>query len=99
MHRSSESIAALAAALTKAQLQMFNPERLVIATKGADTPDSKARLRAVTVDRCAPRTPGIVSSRLTVANETADASARSRCSHRTRARAARMSSLVRVILD
>jgi hypothetical protein len=43
MHRSSESIAALAAALAKAQSELSNPEKSLIATIGADRPGEGAR--------------------------------------------------------
>jgi hypothetical protein len=43
MHRSSESIAALAAALAKAQCELSNPEKSLIATIGADRPGEGAR--------------------------------------------------------
>ena len=38
MHRSSESIAALAAALAKAQSELTNPEKSLVATIGTDRP-------------------------------------------------------------
>src|SRR6266702_2430690 len=38
MHRSSESIAALAAALAKAQSELSNPEKSLVATIGSDRP-------------------------------------------------------------
>src|SRR5437899_6828168 len=38
MHRSSESIAALAAALAKAQSELSNPEKSLVATIGTDRP-------------------------------------------------------------
>jgi ERF superfamily protein len=43
MHRSSESIAALAAALAKAQSELSNPEKSLIATIGGDRPGEGAR--------------------------------------------------------
>jgi hypothetical protein len=43
MHRSSESIAALAAALAKAQLELSNPEKSLVGTIGADRPGEGAR--------------------------------------------------------
>src|SRR6266545_1758691 len=43
MHRSSESIAALAAALAKAQSELSNPEKSLVATIGADRPGEGAR--------------------------------------------------------
>src|SRR5216110_1288074 len=43
MHRSSESIAALAAALAKAQCELSNPEKSLIATIGADRPGEGGR--------------------------------------------------------
>src|SRR6266851_10272121 len=43
MHRSSESIAALAAALAKAQSELSNPEKSLIATIGPDRPGEGAR--------------------------------------------------------
>src|SRR5438067_9160685 len=43
MHRSSESIAALAAALAKAQCELSNPEKSLIGTIGADRPGEGAR--------------------------------------------------------
>jgi hypothetical protein len=43
MHRSSESIAALAAALAKAQSELSNPEKSLVATIGADRPGERAR--------------------------------------------------------
>ena len=42
-YRSSESIAALAAALAKAQCKLSNPEKSLIATIGADRPGEGAR--------------------------------------------------------
>lgn len=56
--------------------------------------DSKARLSAVTVELCAANMPGAPSRRFMVGNDTPEARARSRCSHRNNARAARISSLV-----
>src|SRR5215472_8816438 len=43
MHRSSESIAALAAALAKAQSDLSNPEKSLVAIIGADRPGEGAR--------------------------------------------------------
>src|SRR6266581_2206313 len=43
MHRSSDSIAALAAALAKAQSELSNPEKSLVATIGADRPGEGAR--------------------------------------------------------
>src|SRR4030081_3928906 len=43
MHRSSESIAALAAALAKAQSELSNPEKSLVATMGTDRPGEGAR--------------------------------------------------------
>jgi ERF superfamily len=43
MHRSSESIAALAAALAKAQAELVNPEKSLVATIAADKPGEGAR--------------------------------------------------------
>jgi hypothetical protein len=43
MHRSSESIAALAAALAKAQSELSNPEKSLVATIGPDRPGEGAR--------------------------------------------------------
>jgi ERF superfamily protein len=43
MHRSSESIAALAAALAKAQSELSNPEKSLVATIGCDRPGEGAR--------------------------------------------------------
>src|SRR5947208_17162368 len=43
MHRSSESIAALAAALAKAQSELTNPEKSLVGTIGADRPGQGAR--------------------------------------------------------
>jgi ERF superfamily len=43
MHRSSESIAALAAALAKAQSELSNPEKSLVATIGTDRPREGAR--------------------------------------------------------
>src|SRR5947209_19380892 len=43
MHRSSESIAALAAALAKAQSELSNPEKSLVATIGADRPGEGTR--------------------------------------------------------
>jgi hypothetical protein len=43
MHRSSESIAALAAALAKAQCELANPEKSLVATIGPDRPGEGAR--------------------------------------------------------
>src|SRR5438045_179493 len=56
---------------------------------------SKARCRAATVESWAPKIPGFDSRRLIVGRETEDFSAKSRCSHRRSALAARISSLVR----
>ncbi len=43
MHRCSESIAALAAALAKAQSELSNPEKSLVATIGTDRPGDGAR--------------------------------------------------------
>jgi hypothetical protein len=43
MHRSSESIASLAAALAKAQLTLTNPEKSLTATVGTDRYDEPGR--------------------------------------------------------
>jgi hypothetical protein len=43
MHRSSESIASLAAALAKAQIELSNPEKSLVATIRADGPDGSER--------------------------------------------------------
>src|SRR6266545_4837786 len=43
VHRSSESIAALAAALAKAQSELSNPEKSLVATIGSDRPGEGAR--------------------------------------------------------
>src|SRR2546430_10053675 len=43
MHRSSESIAALAAALAKAQSELSNPEKSLVATIGAERPGERGR--------------------------------------------------------
>jgi len=43
MHRSSESIAALAAALAKAQSELTNPEKSLVGTIGADRPGEGTR--------------------------------------------------------
>src|SRR6266542_832898 len=43
MHRSSESIAALAAALAKAQSELSNPEKLLVGTIATDRPGEGAR--------------------------------------------------------
>src|SRR6266700_1597105 len=43
MHRSSESIAALAAALAKAQSELSNPEKSLVGTIGADRPGEGTR--------------------------------------------------------
>src|SRR6266852_4031611 len=43
MHRSSESIAALAAALAKAQSELTNPEKSLVGTIGADRPGAGER--------------------------------------------------------
>src|SRR5438093_5547751 len=43
MHRSSESIAALAAALAKAQSELSNPEKSLVAIIGSDRPGEGAR--------------------------------------------------------
>src|SRR6266568_3536553 len=43
MHRSSESIAALATALAKAQSELSNPEKSLVGTIGADRPGEGAR--------------------------------------------------------
>ena len=56
--------------------------------------DSSAFRSAVTVDPCAAIAPGFASSRLIVGNETDEARDKSCCSHRKRARAARISSLL-----
>src|SRR5438128_2288291 len=44
VHRSSESIAALAAALAKAQSELANPEKSLVATIGADRPGEATRI-------------------------------------------------------
>ena len=56
--------------------------------------DSKACLSAVTVELCAANTPEAPSRRFMVGREMPEARARSRCSQRNSARAARISSLV-----
>ena len=43
MHRSSESIAALAAALAKAQAELINPEKTQVATTEIDESRSSGR--------------------------------------------------------
>src|SRR5947208_15274961 len=43
MHRSSESIAALAAALAKAQSELSNPEKSLVGTIGTDRPGEGSR--------------------------------------------------------
>ena len=43
MHRSSESIASLAAALAKAQCELINPEKSLVATIGPNRPGEGAR--------------------------------------------------------
>ncbi len=43
MHRSSESIAALAAALAKAQTELSNPEKSLVGTIGTERPGEGAR--------------------------------------------------------
>src|SRR4030088_2734047 len=43
MHRSSESIAALAGALAKAQSELSNPEKSLVATIGTDRPGEGGR--------------------------------------------------------
>src|ERR1700694_403537 len=43
VHRSSESIAALAAALAKAQSELSNPEKSLVATIGTDRPGEGGR--------------------------------------------------------
>ena len=43
MHRSSESIASLAAALAKAQMALTNPEKSLTGMLPADRPDEPAR--------------------------------------------------------
>ena len=43
MHRSSESIAALAAALAKAQLELANPEKSLVGTIGPSRPGEEVR--------------------------------------------------------
>jgi ERF superfamily len=43
MHRSSESIAALAAALAKAQTELSNPEKSLVGTIGTERPGEEAR--------------------------------------------------------
>ena len=43
MHRSSESIAALAAALAKAQSELSNPEKSLVGTIGSDLPGEGTR--------------------------------------------------------
>ena len=43
MHRSSESVAALASALAKAQAELVNPEKSLVATIAADKPGEGAR--------------------------------------------------------
>ncbi len=44
MHRSSESIASLAAALAKAQVTLTNPEKSLTATVHADRYDQPGRI-------------------------------------------------------
>src|SRR6266700_1324284 len=44
MHRSSESLAALAAALAKARAELVNPETSLAATIGADRPGEATRI-------------------------------------------------------
>ena len=58
---------------------------------------SNAPRSAAIVGACATSIPGLASRRLTVARETEDASDRCRCSQRSRLRAARTNSLVRII--
>jgi hypothetical protein len=55
---------------------------------------SRAFFRAATVDRCAAMTPAFDSRRFIVGSDTDEATARSRCSQRTRARAALINSLL-----
>ncbi len=55
---------------------------------------SKARLRALTVELCAAKMPGVASRRLTVGSDMPDARAKSPWLQRNSARAARISSLV-----
>ena len=43
MHRSSESIASLAAALAKAQAELVNPEKSLVATIRSDGPGGMTR--------------------------------------------------------
>src|SRR6202043_950049 len=43
MHRSSDSIASLAAALAKAQMMLTNPEKSLTATVGSDRDDEPGR--------------------------------------------------------
>ena len=43
MHRSGESIAALAAALAKAQSELTNPEKSLVATISTDRPGEGPR--------------------------------------------------------
>jgi ERF superfamily len=54
MHRSSESIAALAAALAKAQVLLTNPEKSLTATVPTNRPDEPGR-----TFRCAPLSSGL----------------------------------------
>ena len=56
---------------------------------------SRAFRNFTIVPSCAANAPGWVSSRFTLGSDTPEASARSLCSHRSRARAARTCSLVR----
>jgi hypothetical protein len=57
---------------------------------------SKAFTNAATVEACAAKLPGLASRRFNVGSDTEEASASWRCSHRSRALAARISSLVMI---
>ena len=59
---------------------------------------SNARASAATVLLCASNIPGFASSRLIVGSEIEEAAAKLRCSHRRSALAARITSLVRLVM-
>src|SRR5262249_49195762 len=90
----------LASSRTQAQAFLRYPQRNLtpgpppFSSMNSTPADSSAFRRAARVEPCATRGPGLDSNRLMVGSDTEDAFARSRCSHRNRARAARINSLL-----
>jgi len=80
--------------LTLGGLRRRTPGPPPFSSMNSTPADSSACRSAATVEPCAAIRPGFDSSRLIVGSETDDACDRSRCSHRKRARAARISSLL-----